>query len=231
MDKTDKLIDLSHPIYCGMPSYPGDPEVSLEKVREIGNDRVNVTKITLGSHSGTHLDVPSHMIQNGDSLDKIDLSCFFGKTIKINFSNLYKYSEDGLYKCIQDNSNYLNNVLTPFQYDGVILETGWWLNFNNPALYFSNQRPVIPISFVKSLLDIKIKFFGCDLPSVDQSGVKDKVIHNLFLQNNIIIYENLTNLDKLPELTPFTFIGFPLSIYGIDGSPVRAVAIRHDNFQ
>ncbi|MBF0301507.1 MAG: hypothetical protein HQK73_00575, partial [Desulfamplus sp.] len=67
-----------------------------------------------------------------------------------------------------------------------------------------------------------------DLPSVDQSGVQDKIIHLTFLNKNIIIYENLTNLDKIPEGIPFTFIGFPLNIYDIDGSPVRAVGIKDD---
>ncbi|MBF0301506.1 MAG: cyclase family protein, partial [Desulfamplus sp.] len=61
----DIIIDLSHPIYDGMPCYPGDPGVRIERVKQIGKDRVNVTEISMGSHTGTHLDAPSHMIKNG----------------------------------------------------------------------------------------------------------------------------------------------------------------------
>ncbi|MBF0467751.1 MAG: cyclase family protein [Desulfamplus sp.] len=203
----DSIIDLSYPIYNGMSCYPGDPDVSIRQVRSIKKDRVNVTEISFGSHTGTHLDVPSHMLEHGKSLDKTDLSCFFGTAIKLHLNRYTEYD------------------LSDFQYDGLILETGWGVHFNNPDLYFTNKRPSIPISLAQTLAETGIKFFGCDLPSVDQSGSRNKIIHCTFLEKNIVIYENLANLDKLPEGVPFTFIGFPLGIHGIDGSPVRAVGI------
>ncbi|MBF0203600.1 MAG: cyclase family protein [Desulfamplus sp.] len=204
----NEFIDLSHPIYNGMPCYPGDPEVSLKQVRQIGKDRVNVTQISFGSHTGTHVDAPSHMLENGQSLDKTDLSHFFGTAVKLHLERWDEYD------------------LKSFSYDGLILETGWAIHFDNPGRYFSNKRPSIPNSFVHALANTDIKFFGCDLPSVDQSGQPDKIIHCTFLEKNIVIYENLTNLDKLPEGIPFTFIGFPLNMREIDGSPVRAVGIN-----
>ena len=73
-------------------------------------------------------------------------------------------------------------------------------------------------------LNIKIKFFGCDLPSVDESGSKNKKNHHSFLDNEIIIYEALNNLAKLKLLEPFQFYGFPLAFKNLDGSPVRAIA-------
>ena len=83
----------------------------------------------------------------------------------------------------------------------------------------------MPSEIVKESIKKNIKFFGCDLPSVDVSGSTEKSIHNLLLGSDIIIYESLTNLDKLPLLSPFTFYGFPLPFVGLDGSPVRAVAM------
>jgi kynurenine formamidase len=78
---------------------------------------------------------------------------------------------------------------------------------------------------VEYIINSNIKIFGCDLPSVDVSGSKDKPIHNALLGSNIIVYESLANLNQLPLLTPFEFYGFPLPFVGLDGSPVRAVAI------
>ena len=72
---------------------------------------------------------------------------------------------------------------------------------------------------------MNIKFFCCDLPSVDESGKIDKPIHNALLGSDIIIYESLNNLDLLPLLKPFHFYGFPLPFHGLDGTPVRAVGI------
>ena len=110
------------------------------------------------------------------------------------------------------------------QIDGIILDTGWYKNFNNPAIYFGPDRPQIPFELVELLLLNKFNFFGCDLPSVDVSGMEDKPIHHALLEANIIIYESLTNLGELSLLKPFNFYGFPLSLVGLDGSPVRAVA-------
>jgi kynurenine formamidase len=41
----------------------------------------------------------------------------------------------------------------------------------------------------------------------------------------VVIYENLANMEKLPDVAPFTFVGLPLNFKGIGGSPVRAAAI------
>ena len=68
----------------------------------------------------------------------------------------------------------------------------------------------------------------CDLPSVDKGGTRGKIIHQKLLSNDVVIYENLANLENLPKGQPFIFIGFPLNIQDIDGSPVRAVAILKD---
>ena len=73
----------------------------------------------------------------------------------------------------------------------------------------------------------EVKFFACDLPSVDASGSKEKPIHHALLGSDIVIYETLTNLDQLPLLKPFEFYGFPLPFIGLDGSPVRAIGVIH----
>ena len=78
---------------------------------------------------------------------------------------------------------------------------------------------------IEITVGLGVKFFGCDLPSVDQSGSKHKPIHNALLGVDIIIYETLANLDELPVLKTFDFFGFPMPFLGLDGSPVRAVAI------
>lgn len=204
------IIDLSHPLYQGMPHYPTDPEIRLETVKNIEKNRSKVTEISLGSHTATHVDAPSHIFENGKGLESIDLSHFFGLAVKLNLNNQKEYDLEGI------------------KYDGIILETDWGQYFDEPKRYFSNDRPSIPLSLVEHFIEKNIKFFGCDLPSVDKSGTKEKIIHQKLLSNDVVIYENLANLEKLPNGLPFMFIGFPLNIQDIDGSPVRAVAVLKD---
>ena len=109
--------------------------------------------------------------------------------------------------------------------NGIVLETGWGLHFWNSKIYFGNNRSSIPLSLIENLLKKSLKFFGCDLPCVDKIGTREKIIHRKFLSKDVVIYENLANLTKLPEGIPFTFIGFPLNMQNIDGSPVRAMGV------
>ena len=202
-----KLIDLSLPLFEGMPHYPTDPPTILKEAKNIEQDRTRVTEMSLGSHTGTHVDVPSHVFQDGKSLEQMDLSCFLGRAVKLHLDRFMEYDPAGL------------------EYDGILLETGWGKWYGEPHKYHSSARPSIPLFLVDKLLEKGLKFFGCDLPSVDKSGAREKIIHGRLLSRDVVIYENLMNLEKLPEAAVFTFVGLPLNFQGLDGSPVRAVAI------
>jgi len=206
-----KIVDMSHKLFNGSPNYPSDPIISIRKEKDIIKERSLMHSINFGTHSGTHLDVPAHMIKNGKTLDEFPLNAFMGIAIKIskqNFAKLLDYKR---------------------KFDTVIYDTGWYKNYDKPEIFFGKNRPIIPKQLIKLVLSKEIKIFGCDLPSVDDSGVIDKVVHKLFLKDNIILYESLTNLDCLPMLEPFEFYGLPLPMVGVDGSPTRAIGIIKSN--
>ena len=202
-----RFIDLSYPISNEMTTYPSDPNVTIVREKEIHLDRTLLHRFTMGTHTGTHLDAPAHIISGGKTLDNFPLSSFTGKTVKVDLNSISELDK------IDE------------KVDGIIFDSNWYMRFKEPEIYFGSDRPEIPIYLVKKVIEMGVKYFGCDLPSVDVSGSKDKPIHNALLQKNIIIYESLTNLNQLPMLTPFQFYGFPLPFVGLDGSPVRAVAI------
>ena len=60
-----KLIDLSHPLFDGMPVYPGAESPHFETVATVGQDGYAEKRITFFSHTGTHLDAPSHILARG----------------------------------------------------------------------------------------------------------------------------------------------------------------------
>ena len=202
-----KYIDLSHPISNLMSTYPSDPNVIINEEKNIQYGNTLLHSFKMGTHTGTHLDAPAHIINDGRTFDDYDLNYFAGNALKVHTKNFK----------ILDNIN--------DKIDGVIFDSGWYKNFNNSKIFYGTDRPVIPNELVKKLVEIGVKFFGCDLPSVDSSGTKDKPIHNALLGRDIIIYESLTNLDQLPLDKIFQFYGFPLPFERLDGSPVRAVAI------
>ncbi len=73
-----KIIDLSLPIFTGMPVFPGDPEVQIDRVHTYENKSWELRKMSMGTHTGTHVDAFSHMHPGLESLDEIPLEKFFG---------------------------------------------------------------------------------------------------------------------------------------------------------
>lgn len=76
-----RIIDLTLPLYTGMPVYPGDPEPSIELVQTVARDGWNMRRIQINSHDGTHVDVPFHSSDSGKSLDDYTLSDFYGPAV------------------------------------------------------------------------------------------------------------------------------------------------------
>lgn len=74
-----RVIDLSMPIFSGMPVYPGDPEVKTEVVHTHSVNGWELRRLTMGSHTGTHVDAFSHMHEGNGTLSDIPLERFFGK--------------------------------------------------------------------------------------------------------------------------------------------------------
>ena len=201
------FVDLSHPLSNGMATYPSDPDISIIREKDIDTDNSLVHSFKMGTHTGTHLDVPAHVISSGKKIDNYALSSFTGTTVKV------------------DENSYNSLKSVKGEIDGIVYDSGWYKQFIDPEVFYGPDRPQIPEELVEEAVEMGLKFFGCDLPSVDASGYKEKPIHSALLGSDIIVYESLTNLDQLPLLEPFDFFGFPLPLAGLDGSPVRAVGI------
>jgi kynurenine formamidase len=202
-----KIIDLSYSILNESPTYPTDPKIEIKKEKSINVNGSMLHSIKISTHTGTHLDVPAHIIEGGKNLSNFSLDCFMGKAIKVNKDN---------YKSIS---------ILEYDYDTIVYETHWYQEYSNPDVFFGKNRPDIPEGLIKLVLKKGIKIFCCDLPSVDKSGSEEKPVHNALLGKNIIIYESLNNLNLLPDLKPFDFYGLPLSLGKVDGSPIRAIGI------
>ena len=155
-----KFVDLSHPIYNDMPTYPSDPDVSIIREKEISTNRTLLHSFTMGTHTGTHLDAPAHVIQDGKTLDEFPLSSFSGHAVKVDENSYNRLKQiDGIF-------------------NGVIYETGWYKHFYNSNIFYGRKRPIIPQKLIEVIIGLGIKYFGCDLPSVDTSGSDKKLIHH-----------------------------------------------------
>ncbi|MBI5614025.1 cyclase family protein [Candidatus Gottesmanbacteria bacterium] len=75
------IIDLSQELFDKMPVYPGDPEVEIKKIHTLDREGWNLRQMTLTTHIGTHVNVPSHMTSNGKNLDAYTLESFIAPSL------------------------------------------------------------------------------------------------------------------------------------------------------
>ncbi|MAG12298.1 cyclase [bacterium] len=76
-----KIVDLTLPMYTGMPVYPGDPEVSIELIKTLEKDGWNMRRIEMNTHDGTHVNVSVHGVKGGNTLDDYSLESFCGVAV------------------------------------------------------------------------------------------------------------------------------------------------------
>ncbi|MGD2088339.1 MAG: cyclase family protein [Candidatus Aminicenantes bacterium] len=207
------IIDLSHTISPGMPVYPGDDPPVFTTRAEIEEDGFVEKSITLGSHAGTHIDAPAHIIPYAPTLDRMPVDRFVGQGSVIDLTGM---------KSPQIDTSFLNPYEPLFKTsEFILLHTGWG-GFWGQEKYFRNY-PILSIEAALWVRSFGLKGIGVDALSVDELEATDLPIHKILLERMLII-ENLTNLEKLPK-TGFTFSCYPLKLENADASPVRAVAI------
>ena len=205
--------DLSHLISQDMQVYPGDPQPRFEPFATMEKDKINVTRIVLGSHTGTHVDAPKHFFADGNGIESEPLNKFIGETMILDLSNVI--DDKGITDA--DLENYSKVVK---RNDILILYTG---SNNKPKDSKSNNFSYLDLSAAEWIIGHGIKCVGIDTLSVEKYGFKEGLTHKKLLSNNVGIIENLnSNIREFVGKRMF-LVCLPLMLNDIDGSPARAV--------
>ena len=207
-----KLVDLTHPMRHGQPSFPGDPVLITAPHATIEKQRCNVTALSMGSHQGTHLDAQFHFVPDGRQIHQMPLEWFYGP------ATLLRIPKQAREEITVADFKPFEARLTPGA--RVIYETGWHRQYG--ADNYFNDFPSLTQEAATYLANKQIRMLGMDTPTPSRDYYE---VHHILQEKpaEIVIVESLANLDQVPE--EFTFIGFPLNFEGGDGSPIRAVAM------
>jgi len=204
-----EIIDISLPITADMPTYPGTAKTSISQVRSASGSSV-LSEVTMTTHAGTHIDAPSHVLPEGDSIEILPLDTFHGTCRVLDLSNC--------------DVSVTEQDLMPHELktgERVLLKTANSLRgfdtFYDDYVYLDN-------SAAQYLGALGIELVGIDALSVKQRGAQDNTAHTALLSKGIPIIEGL-DLSKV-EQGSYTLCAFPLAFKGIDGSPTRAVLVR-----
>jgi kynurenine formamidase len=206
-----QVIDLSHAVEEGMPVFPGTPLTNINSAKSIYSDGYAELKLEMHTHTGTHIDAPSHILKGGKSITDLNIDRFIGKAFKVNYSNTDDIS-------IPFIENRIKKLGKP---EYILFNCNWDKHWGSNQ-YFKDF-PLPDTSVFYYLSQLKIKGVGFDTISIDKADSKNCINHKLMLSSGAIIIENLKDLNKVNEEV-FDFYCVPLNISNADGSPVRAVA-------
>jgi arylformamidase len=203
-----KWIDVSVTIKPGMAHWPDNPEIRVEKMLDMERgDVCNVSTLSMGSHTGTHMDGPLHFIRNGKSLDRMPLEATIGpcRVIEIKDKESVKLEE------IQ------NQKFKPGE--RILFKTpnsrrSWKTdNFDEDFVYISHEAAAF-------LAKAKIMTVGVDYLSVGGFRKDGVETHHALLGSGIWIIEGL-NLAKVKP-GRYELCCLPLKVLNSDGAPARA---------
>lgn len=208
-----RIIDLTHQVAPDMPVYPGTEQPVFITACSIEDDGFLENRITMYSHTGTHVDAPAHLLKNHKTLDLFGIDHFHGPALRLDFENL----ASGLIDIpeLEPHREDINKI------DYLLIHTGWSRHWGAEEYY--SGYVVLSIEAAQWLTQFNLKGIGLDTISADPADTEDYPVHKAFLQEDIIIIENLNNLRSLPY-SNFNFSCFPIKFKNADGSPVRAVA-------
>ncbi|MHB1035828.1 MAG: cyclase family protein [Pirellulales bacterium] len=211
-----RIIDLTHFLRQGLPVYPGDPVLELAEVGSSPPGAFRLTRITLGSHAGTHVDAASHCLASGATVDRLPLTSLVGPAVVIDVPG-----EEGAVIGVEDLAR-SEDVFQPGC--RVLLRSGWGVHYGT-ARYYGNH-PGLSLDAARWLAQHRVGLLGFDTPSpaVDALAVHETLLGG---DRSIAVVESLANLERLPRA--FFLVVLPLAVVGLDGAPARAIGLVEES--
>jgi arylformamidase len=204
-----KIYDITVPLSANLPVYPGDPQIAIDRTSKLENgDIANVSRLSMSSHTGTHVDPPSHFFSGARTLDNLALEVLIGPARVVDVGNV---------DCINQ------SVIGHCQLEGA---TRVLFKTKNSKLWSSRNdfdRSFVALDHLaaRELVQRGIKLVGIDYLSIEKFNFDVPRTHFELLGADVIVVEGL----DLSEVPPgdYELICLPLKIEDGDGAPARVV--------
>lgn len=215
-----ELIDLSHCVEHGMPTYPGLPGpivcdfLSREASQQhySAGTTFHIGRIDLVANTGTYVDAPFHRFAEGADLAALPLDRLAdleGVVVRASVAGERAIGPGAL-------------ADTDLRGKAVLFHTGWSRHWRTPA-YFEGH-PFLVGEAAELLIAKGATFVGIDSLNIDDTRDKSRPVHTLLLGAGIPICEHLTGLERLP-VRGFRFHAAPVKVVAMGTFPVRAYAV------
>jgi len=209
-----KILDISVPISAGLPVWPGDPQIEIERYRLISDgNNSNDSRITCSVHSGTHVDAPAHFIENGASIEQLPLEILMGPVTVVELLEAEIITPELLEA----------QALAP-ETRRLLFKTKNSALWADPGHQFNPDFVALSSESAGWLVNQGIDLVGVDYLSIQMFKDTEPLTHRILLEAGIVIVEGL-DLRKVGT-GDYQLICLPIKLAGCEGAPARAVLIQ-----
>jgi arylformamidase len=207
-----KIHDVSLSVRTGGLVYPGNPEILIEPQQAISRGAgANVSRVSFGSHTGTHVDAAKHFFDSGQTVDHIPLEKLIGPARLISFDDsLMSVGAEDLKQ--HDLSGQTRALLRTRN-----------SSFNHETDFHKDYTFLAPDG-AEYLVSLGVELVGVDYLSIEQFHSGHHRTHRTLLEKSVVIIEGLNLRDVPPG--DYDLVCLPLRLEALDGAPARAVLIE-----
>jgi arylformamidase len=201
-----RVYDISADLSPELPVWPGDTPFSQQRTWQIdGTGVVNVSRFTLSTHSGAHVDAPLHYVADGAPIGRVALDAYLGPARVIHVIGARRVELDAVLARLEG---------TPAR---VLFRTYQ----RAPRTHWDEQFAAVAPELIDELARRQVRLVGIDTPSLDPQDSKTMSAHLSVARHGLAILEGIV-LDEIAE-GDYELIALPLKLAELDASPVRAV--------
>jgi arylformamidase len=207
-----RVIDLTMKITPSIRVFPGSPQPSFVPWSRFDSHGYDSEAMFMSTHTGTHVDAPSHFAPGLAGIDKIPVGRLVSSAVLMRVpkkANQLIEREDLAGAQIR-------------QGDAVVIATGW--ERRTARSNYMTENPGLSGDAAKYLARKKVNAVAIDGPSIDAGRDEKFTVHKILLPRNILVVENLCNVSRI-STNRFTLVTGPLKLEGATGSPARVLAL------
>ncbi|WP_431799254.1 cyclase family protein [Halobacillus andaensis] len=203
-----KMIDITQSVYEGMPVYKNKPE-KQPAFKSNTNGHVTESRLEMDAHTGTHIDAPLHMVNDGDTFESISMNKLIGEAKVFDLSHV----EDGITKADIEKLDIQENDFILFK-----TRNSYEDEFNFEFIFLKEDG-------ARYLAEKNIRGVGIDSLGIERSQPEHPTHKSLFAAD-IIVIEGLRLKDV--EEKSYQMIAAPMKLVGTDASPARVLLFDKD---
>ena len=207
-----KVYDISLTLRPRMPVYPGESTPLLEPTSDMERgDSYNVSRLTISTHTGTHIDAPLHFLAGGASVDQLPVDVLVGPAQVLEMTVEQEITAADL-----------EAAAIPPGTERLLFKT------RNSRLLddedFRRDFVYLTLDAARWLVERGVRLVAIDYLSVEEMDADPNIVHQTLLRAGVVIVEGADLRQVAPG--PYLLACLPLKLEGADGSPVRAVLVE-----